>query len=203
MAVVRLRTGAVHQRTGWQPRRQRRTLQRGSATRKRGQAAGRWPDAWGGNWEAAVNVDVRMAVVGGVAVRQAVTRHSAAIRAGRRRTQVGNHDLAASGSLPADGLLCSVLCADGDGLVFTCHSHRRRRGCPPAPSPASARAGSSCHSHRCRPGLSTPKPRPHRCRPAPSTRPHPTSTHINVRKMSVRLRSVGSSRGMPDDDAYV
>ena len=78
------------------------------------------------NWEAAVDRQARLVIVGDVAMRDAVAEHTwQRIRRASgadKRLVFGNHDLTGSGALRVDGFddICSVLCADGDPpLVFT------------------------------------------------------------------------------------
>lgn len=78
------------------------------------------------NWEATVEREARVVIVGDVAMRDAVAEHTwQRIRRASgadKRLVFGNHDLTGSGALRVDGFddICSVLCADGDPpLVFT------------------------------------------------------------------------------------
>ena len=78
------------------------------------------------NWQATVEPEARLVIVGDVAMRAAVGEHTwQRIRDANgadKRLVFGNHDLTGSGDLRVDGFDddCSVLCADGDPpLVFT------------------------------------------------------------------------------------
>ena len=78
------------------------------------------------NWQATVEPEARLVIVGDVAMRTAVGEHTwQRIRDANgadKRLVFGNHDLTGSGDLRVDGFddICSVLCADGDPpLVFT------------------------------------------------------------------------------------